>query len=182
MIGQWDRYADKSSGISIGFSSDYLKKECSPNEKAYHLAKVVYEEKNHQLAIDRTISAIEKLISQSDSGSNVIPGFIIANLHVLWMYAAICKSIEWRVEQEWRVIRFPGVKEKKLIRYHQRNNKVVPYLQSFKLVQGAISKIILGPHNKTKDDEVAKKYLQRFLENSDFNCDIKESEITLRNV
>jgi len=170
-LSQWRGYADDATGISIGFSKDYLMEleEASrdPKEAFFRLQKVKYKKNEHVKSIKPTYNEIKKLIGKGVFKS--FRGRTLSSLrtpksvdHYNELYHTIMplygdlfllKSKTFKEESEWRLIsHFVKTGEDHCL-FYSSSDKIIPYRKFplLKLKQKAIEKIFIGSKNNTPE-------------------------------
>lgn len=174
LLSQWRGYASDATGVSIGFSKEYLEQLSksdlsSIDDRSFSIKAVEYEPSLQEKLIKPTYTEIKKLINK---GALNIPVTTMLtdtksaqeidsqkNAHLTLSFLAMSlvtelfflKSNAFREEHEWRLISLfvKSIGDKCMFR--PSNNKIVPY-REFKLEslgESAIIEVILGPKNST---------------------------------
>lgn len=184
LLSQWRGYADDGYGFSIGFSRQYLEKmgKSQPKEKAgFALHEVKYTSADHEALVKPTYEEVRKLLTDDDSTSPLLTGlFALGNknsnsakttnakqmalqLHVFSLLPKLfaLKAHAFHEEKEWRLVS-PLYNGKFVMNasndcgYFERRDRLVPF-RTFPLhpEQAAITRVILGPRNRTPPSVVA---------------------------
>lgn len=177
LLSQWRGYADDASGVSIGFSRDYLETLSSHNQDLknpkFTLKKVEYDPEAQRATLTPTYNELRNLI---DVGVFVNPGisslldtrseedirtqkkiFEEANIKFLIKLFELSpklfslKSNAFREEREWRLVSslFKGISDD--CEYRAAAGRIIPYrsLDLVNLETPVIVDVILGPRHPT---------------------------------
>jgi len=204
LLSQWRGYAADATGVSIGFSKDYLARfaEASraPEKSGFTLQRVEYDLEIQESLIKPTYIEIKKLINEgafklpvrtilSDGRSNdevkrdnekIKSAFSQLTLTVLTLFAKLflLKSSAFREEHEWRLISYFVKTGDDMCSFRALNDRIVPF-REFELLEsesGSIVEVILGPKNTTPN-----YVIESFLKQRGFaNVTILRSEATYR--
>lgn len=204
LLSQWRGYANDASGVSIGFSKEFianLSKSSSKNKQSgFTLQKIEYDYTNQVKLIKPTYSKIKELIDNGAFKFPAIRGLIdtrneeeIKNetektnkffselsFTVLSLFSKLflLKTKGFREECEWRLISYFINIEDDHCFYRASNDRIIPY-REYKLLPlngGAITEIFLGPKNITPNSVI-----KSFLNQHGFtNTNILRSEATYR--
>jgi len=179
LLSQWRGYAADATGVSIGFSKEYLEQfaKSSRGQKisGFSLNKVEYEPEKQESLIKPTYIEIKKLIddgafkyparntllgARSDEEINVDnesfkAAFSNFSMTVLTLFAKLflLKTNAFREEQEWRLISYFTKPGDDVCSFRALNDRIVPYreFEMLKLGSESIMEVILGPKNITPD-------------------------------
>ncbi len=204
LLSQWRGYAADATGVSIGFSKDYLEQfaEASrPQEKpGFTLQRVEYDLEMQERLIKPTYIEIKKLINE---GALKFPGkhslldarsddevkrdnekiksaFSQLSVTVLTLFTKLflLKTSAFREEREWRLISYFVKTGDDMCSFRALNDRIVPY-REFELLEsesGSIVKVFLGPKNTTPN-----YVIESFLKQRGFpDVTILRSEATYR--
>ena len=188
LLSQWRGYAADATGVSIGFSKDYLEQfaEASRAQEkpGFTLQRVEYDLETQEGLIKPTYIEIKKLINE---GAFKFPGkrslldvrsddevkrdnekiksaFSRLSVTVLTLFEKLflLKTSPFREEREWRLISYFVKTRDDMCSFRALNDRIVPY-REFELLQsesGSIVKVILGPKNTTPN-YVIESYLKQ---------------------
>lgn len=179
LLSQWRGYAADATGVSIGFSKDYLERfaEASrpgPDSKkpGFTLERVEYEPAVQEELIKPTYIEIKKLI---DEGAFKFPtrrildirsddeiereiiksktAFANLSMRVLFLFAKLflLKTSAFREEREWRLISYSLKSGKDICSFRALNDRIIPF-REFELLESesdSIVEVIIGPKNIT---------------------------------
>lgn len=186
LLSQWRGYANDASGVSIGFSSEYLNllsnKTKSKKQPGFTLQKVEYENKAQVDLIRPTYAEIKELI---DKGAFSFPAlrslldtrteehiereteknkqvFSKLSMTVLKLFSKLylLKTHAFREEREWRLISYFLKDAENNCSFRASNDRIIPY-REFKIIslsKDAITEIYLGPKNITPNN-IIKSFL-----------------------
>ena len=205
LLSQWRGYATDATGVSIGFSKNYLEQFAEGSrdqEKAgFTLQRVEYAPEAQESLIKPTYIEIKKLINE---GALKLPGrhsllgdarsedevkkdnekikgaFSRLSMTVLTLFGKLflLKTSAFREEREWRLISYFVKTGDDMCSFRALNDRIVPY-REFELPEsegGSIVKVILGPKNTTPN-----YVIESFLKQRGFrNVTILRSEATYR--
>lgn len=204
LLSQWRGYAADATGVSIGFSKDYLEQfaeaSLAEDKPGFTLQRVEYDPEIQESLIKPTYIEIKKLINE---GAFKFPGkrtildarsddevkkdnekikglFSRLSMTVLTLFAKLflLKTSAFREEREWRLISYFVKMGADMCSFHALNDRIVPYreFKLFELEDGPIVKVILGPKNTTPN-----YVIDSFLRQRGFpNVAILRSEATYR--
>jgi len=176
LLSQWRGYAADATGVSIGFSKDYLeqlgKASRSENKPGFTLNKVEYEPEIQENLIRPTYIEIKKLINEG-AFKRVKRGLLdvrsddevrrdnekvrdassrlLMTLFPLFTKLFLLKTRAFREEREWRLISYFTKTGDDMCSFRALNDRIVPYreFELFKSQGSSIVKVILGPKNTT---------------------------------
>ena len=204
LLSQWRGYAADATGVSIGFTKDYLEQfaEASrSSEKAgFTLQRVEYDPEIQKNLIKPTYVEIKKLINEGafkfpgkrsllDTRSDdevkiddkkITDAFSQLSFTLLALFAKLflLKTSAFREEREWRLISYFVKSGDDNCSFRALNDRIVPF-REFELLEsesGSIVEVILGPKNTTPN-----YVIENFLKQSGFaNVKILHSEATYR--
>lgn len=205
LLSQWRGYASDASGISIGFSKDYLEELANardPEEPGFTLKKVEYETEAQENLVKPTYLRVKELI---EKGAYKIPGRrslldsrsdeelerdnkdiedtrlqLSMTMLTLIPKLFLLKTKAFREEREWRLIS-PFIKNTEIndtCSFRALTDRIVPYrkFELHKLQTGPIVEIILGPKNTTPSHAIDSFLIQ----NGFSDVKIKYSEASYR--
>jgi len=202
LLSQWRGYAEDASGVSIGFSKQYLDlliKRNTDNNKSLHLQKVIY---NRSAQFDLVKPIYDKVRPYIEKGAFSFPigNTLLSHLTgkkiqgknkklfdltlkafsemvPLFFHLFTLKNRAFREEQEWRlIVHFLKGDIRSFFRFAK--GKIVPYIYIplSNLEEQPLVEIILGAKNKSPEWVV-----KSFLENNEFkNVAVKKSKIPYR--
>lgn len=110
LLSQWDRYADKATGVAIGFNTRHFVKLQVETSSQYVFGKIIYDQ---QKLADSVKSFLHKQISSCwKSGNdlynvNLIENATINMVCTVLQYAVLFKKEFFSEESEWRLIYNP---------------------------------------------------------------------------
>ena len=204
LLSQWRGYAADATGVSIGFSKDYLERfgevSRAPEKSGFTLQKVEYDLEIQESLIKPTYIEIKELINE---GAFKFPGkrslldarsddevkrdnekikgaFSRLSVRVLTLFAKLflLKTSAFREESEWRLISYFVKTGDDMCSFWALNDRIVPF-REFELLEsesGSIVEVILGPKNTTPN-----YVIESFLKQSGFaNVKTLRSEATYR--
>jgi hypothetical protein len=204
LLSQWRGYAADATGVSIGFSKDYLEQfaeaSLSPEKSGFTLQRVEYDLAVQESLIKPTYIEIKKLINE---GAFKFPGksslldarsddeverdnekikgaFSRLSMKVLTLFAKLflLKTSAFREEREWRLISYFVKTGDDRCSFRALNDRIVPFREFdlFESEYGSIVEVILGPKNITPN-----YVIESFLKQSGFaNVKVLRSEATYR--
>lgn len=204
LLSQWRGYADDATGVSIGFSKEYLKRLSettgSQDVPGFTLQKVEYG-LNKQIKMVKP--TYKKLKSQIDNGALKIPGArglletrsadeiarenevikdayknLTLTVFTLFKELYLLKNEAFSEEREWRLLSYLLDHENDDCLFYSQGNRIIPY-REFALTAldiNPINEIIIGPKNITP-----KRVIDKFLKKHGFmDVDIKRSSASYR--
>jgi len=204
LLSQWRGYAEDATGVSIGFSKDYLDKlsEASKNPElpGFTLQKIVYDYNAQQDLLKPTYKKIKELIDEGafrmprmqsllgaesqeeiDAENEKIKNkFSDLNLTILTLFTSLfrLKTKAFQEEREWRLISFLVKVTNDQCLFRASLDKIIPYRKYSLLDLGdnPIVQVILGPKNKTPET-----YVDSFLKQNKFrNVGVIRSQASYR--
>ena len=111
LLGQWREYADKGTGIAIGFNLEWLQK--LSNNDSFKFSKVNYEySKDSTLIKEHAFQIYCEIIRAMENGktkelideSRYLPYMISLQKECLFFESVFQKGKEYKSEEEWRLI------------------------------------------------------------------------------
>jgi hypothetical protein len=176
LLSQWRGYAADATGVSIGFSKEYLKRLAKRN--GCLLGRVKYDPSAHEARIEPTYRELTQLIKDGtlkpDRGLGIIQtagmtdqqkaAAAMANLGEellklgpkllpLFYQLYLLKSPAFREEQEWRVLSMLTTdgEDEDACSHRIADNRIVPYreVELVELERSPIVEVILGPKHGT---------------------------------
>ena len=111
LLGQWREYADKGTGIAIGFNIEWLLK--LGNNKSFKFSKVSYDySKDSTLIKEHAARIYSEMIQTIENGgtkklideSSNLPYMIYLQKECLFFESVFQKGKEYKSEEEWRLI------------------------------------------------------------------------------
>lgn len=204
LLSQWRGYAADASGVSIGFSKDYLEQlskiRNNPKESGFTLQRVEYEKTAQVDLVKPTYLKVKNLI---DEGAFKVPGirglldtrsdeeieeenkkikrvYYNFSMSVLILFQELfkLKTMAFKEEKEWRLISYFVKTGEDICMYRAVDDRIIPYriFELKSLEQDAIKEIILGPKNLTP-----KYVVESFLNKHGFrNVRVLNSEASYR--
>jgi len=196
LLSQWRGYAADATGVSIGFSKDYLEKfaEASRGQEksGFSLQKVVYDPKTQESLIKPTYTEIRKLIDDGAFRSPVKVFFDTRSDNEVERDAIKIKKAFWDLsmttlmlfdklfllktnafcgEREWRLISYL-VKKGDSCSFRSLNDRIVPFREFDLLDLGSdsVAEVILGPKNKTPNKVIESLLTQSGFPNVKISC------------
>ncbi len=206
LLSQWRGYAADATGVSIGFSKDYLEqlaKASRPvqgsDKPGFTLQRVEYDPDIQEELIKPTYIEIKKLINEGafkfpsrrrlldvrsddevkSDNEKFKRAFANLSMRVLLLFEKLflLKTDAFSEEKEWRLISYL-VKRDNTCSFRAMNNRIVPF-REFELIESkskSIAEVILGPKNTTPD-----YVIEGLLKKSGFtNVNILHSKATYR--
>ncbi len=206
LLSQWRGYAADATGVSIGFSREYIEwlaeesRDRDKDEAGFSLAKVKYEPEEHKEEVGPIYSKAKQLIEE---GALKVPGLrclldlrtdeqikqenkkvktansaLIFTMLSLFPKLFLLKSPAFREEIEWRLLSYLVLSEEDTCFYRALQDRLIPY-RSFQLKQPErqpITEVILGPKHLTPIWLV-----EHFLRQNGYGTvTVKRSEVTYR--
>lgn len=192
LLSQWRGYAEDGSGVSIGFSKDYLDKlsEASRNLEVsgFTLKKVEYNRDLQKALIKPTYDEIKKLINKGafnmPQGQSILgfksqqeidaeneeikKTFSTLSWTILRFFTSLflLKTKAFNEEREWRLISYLVKSPIDQCSFRPSSDKIIPYKINplLDLKEDSVVKVILGPKNKTPEC-----FIDSFLKQNKFN-------------
>ena len=205
LLSQWRGYADDATGVSIGFSKEYLDhlSLTTFRNKTGHflISQVKYDKKEHLQLLGATYREIKELIATGEAYKPCTLRDLIAltpnekieaenkrnkelRLEVHKKVASLnqdmflLKTSAFQEEQEWRLLSVLVSGNNNNISFRPEPDRIIPYceIELENLKQKAINKVILGPKNITSIHVI-----ESFLIQSGFEgVEVKNSSATYR--
>lgn len=205
LLSQWRGYAGDATGLSIGFSKDWLERLVSlhrkslikdePDEDGFFVSlhRVKYSPDEHE---EEVFPIFEQARYFAFGGQDPghpdqqpelpdeirkrgvgLPNNFGVALLFLFYKMFILKSLEFQAEHEWRLLTYSvrGVSDK--AKFYPSGSKLVPYRSvDIGRLSGAIKSVVLGPKHETPLHLV-----KQFLAQSGFDdVEVKKSVISYR--
>ena len=178
LLSQWRGYANDATGVSIGFSKDYLERiavaSLGQNKSGFTLNRVEYDLAVQECIIKPTYIEIKNLIAAGaykftgrrslldsrtdDEIDRMNKDFDLAfrtlstKLFIdLFSKLFLLKTKAFCEEQEWRLISYWGKSVTDICSFRVLNDRIIPF-REFELHEpesGSIVEVILGPKNTT---------------------------------
>jgi len=179
VLSQWRGYADDASGVSIGFSSEYLKQLGDPDlhhgRVIFSLGPVMYTDEDHELVVKPTYNKAKEPI---DRGAlNPVPSKLLAIIkgpldeetrkarqsfadaeeelssHLLSLLPKLfyMKAQAFQEEKEWRLVSLYFLGKPEDCKFRASGDRIIPY-RSCELRTDEvqpIKEVWLGPKNRT---------------------------------
>lgn len=190
-LSQWRGYADDGSGVSIGFSNDYLYKlselSNTPDMPGFTLQKVEYDRRVQFDLIKPTYLKIKEQIAKGAFKAFTRASILdlksqdeieeqkernkkaFSDLHsqVISLVGAffLLKTNAFSEESEWRLLSYL-IKSNDQCLFRPSKDKLIPY-RSYTLLdlkQDSIVEVVLGPKNQTPE-----LIVDLFLKQNNFN-------------
>jgi len=204
LLSQWRAYASDATGVSIGFSKDYLEQLAeasrSSEKSGFTLQRVEYDIEIQESLIKPFYIEIKKLINggafkltgkcslldaRSDDevkrdDKKIKDAFSRLSITILTLFPKLflLKTSAFREEREWRLISYFAKTGDDMCSFRGLNERIVPF-REFELLEsesGSIVEVILGPKNTTPN-----YVIESFLRQNGFaNVNILRSEATYR--
>lgn len=189
LLSQWRGYAADATGVTIGFSKDYLEQFAeasrSQEKSGFSLQRVEYDPEIQESLIKPTYIEIKKLINEgafkfpkrtilSDGRSDdevkrdnekITLTFSRLSMTVLTLFEKLflLKTSAFREEREWRLISYFVKTGNDMCFFRALNDRIIPY-REFELPElksSSIVKVILGPKNTTPNYVIGSFLKQR---------------------
>ena len=201
LLSQWRGYAADATGVSIGFSKEYLKRLAKGN--GCLLGRVEYDLSAHEAGVKPTYRELTQRIKDGtlkpDRGLGILQtagmtdqqkaATAMANLGKellklgpkllpLFYQLYLMKSRAFREEKEWRVLTMLATdgKDEDPPSHRVVSNRIVPYLTVKLVEQSPIVEVILGPKHDTPP-----KVVENFLKLNDYGLvKVRPSEASYR--
>lgn len=184
LLSQWRGYAADATGVSIGFSNEYLKRLAKGN--GCLLGRVEYEHSAHEAGVGPTYRDLTQRIKEGTLKAARGLGILqaagmtdqqkaaasMANLREdvlklgpkllpLLYQLYLLKSPAFREEKEWRVLSMPTTdgEDEDACSHRVVKSSIVPYLTVKLVEQSPIGEIILGPKHETPP-RIVKNFLK----------------------
>lgn len=204
LLSQWRGYAADASGVSIGFSKEYLKQLSKTSlklkESGFTLQHVEYEKIAQVNLVKPTYLRIKELINKDafkipgkwgllDTRSDeeiekenekIKRAYSQLSIRVLMLFKELfrLKTKAFIEEREWRLISYFAKTGEDNCLYRAVNDRIIPYreFELKSLEQSAIKEVIIGPKNLTP-----KYVIESFLNKHGFpNVKVSCSEASYR--
>lgn len=107
LLGQWREYADKGTGLAIGFDIKWFERLC--NNEIFKFSKVTYGKENEAIVkkyADDLYNEMIYAIVRKDSKRIINKDMCLSHLTQMCIYqdSIFLKKEEYKDEQEWRLI------------------------------------------------------------------------------
>lgn len=111
LLGQWREYADKGTGVAIGFNLEWLQK--LGNNDSFEFSKVNYDySKDSTLIKEHAFRIYSEIIRAMENGetkelideSSYLPYMIYLHKECLFFESVFQKGKEYKSEEEWRLV------------------------------------------------------------------------------
>ena len=188
LLSQWRGYAENATGVSIGFSSEYLKWLSSENRSrdipGFTLAKVAYEPSAHDASVAPTYLKVKDLIAagalkmlgrrslltdtrtdeeiERDNASIWSAAWnLFGDTLGLLPELFRLKAPAFREEREWRLISYLVKGGEDHCSHRVVHDRVIPYrkIELIEFERHPIAEVILGPRHGTPP-EIVQNFLQ----------------------
>ncbi len=203
LLSQWRGYAADASGVSIGFSKEYLEKFGENREQAemgFTLQKVEYDPETQEGLVKPTYMKVKQLIDQGafkifgrrslldmrnddeieKEDGEIKSAFSRLSMTILPLFAELylLKTWAFREEREWRLISYFLKNGDETCSFRAVSDRIIPF-RKFELaasVGNPIVEVILGPKNITPE-----YVIESFLKQNGFGAvKISRSKATYR--
>ena len=204
LLSQWRGYAADATGVSIGFSRQYLdwlaEQTKGKETSGFTLLKVHYDPQAHEAEVGPTYKETKRLIEAGafrSSGIRTLLGprtdeqveqekretakllkTLSDTMLMLFTKLFLLKSPGFREEKEWRLLSYLVRGGEDTSFYRAAGDRLIPY-RSYKLIQPErrpIAEVILGPKHLSPI-----KVIEDFLKQNGYgSARIKRSETTYR--
>lgn len=177
LLSQWRGYAADASGVSIGFSKEYLEQlaAATRNQKkpGFTLQKVEYNSEDQLRLVEPAYKKIKELIDKGAFKISAARGLLsirsdeeieIENKKIkdassrlsmvmltLFSKLFLLKTSAFREEREWRLISYFVKIGEDMCSFRVQNNRIIPF-RKFELLEldsDPIVEVIIGPKNMT---------------------------------
>ena len=203
LLSQWRGFGADATGVSIGFSTDYLNwlsEEKRASESPFFLNRVEYEPSAHESSVAPTYRKVKQHI---DAGAFKIPsrpgplGFgdnhteeeitkTIENLNTqaaeelttLFPQLFRLKAYAFREEREWRLLSYLLRNGEDDCLHRVVHDRIIPYrkIELVELVRHPVAEVILGPKHGTPT-----KVVENFLKLNGYGVvKVRRSEASYR--
>lgn len=204
LLSQWRGYADDASGVSIGFSSEYLdwlgRKVKNDDAPGFKLERVEYEADAQEDHVRPTYEKVREFI---DDGAYKFPGvrglldtrtdeevkceekqireaFYRLSMTILLLFPKLflLKSHAFREEREWRLISFLVRGGKDACSFRSVRDRLIPYreIDLLEIDRNPLEEIVLGPKHDTPT-----MVIEDFLKQNGFvSISVRRSAATYR--
>lgn len=139
-LSQWRGYGEDGAGVAIGIKVKTIK-EYEKNVKGIFARQVEYYEANQKNILQKGLAEWMKDLNSIKQWTHSVFPFI--------------KPVGFREEEEWRLIYNPEKENELKFNCHKKGNRLGWHYE-LPITPDTISKIIIGPKNKTKPGEIAK--------------------------
>ena len=188
LLSQWRGYAAQGRGVSIGFSTEYLKRISVADEADEHFATLEHVEygEGQQLheygpTFKALVSAIEEASSYLYAGevsiSDKLKAVLNRKLRPWTRRIYTFKNDGFAEEREWRMLALLTSEEQETCSYRAVDDKIVAFkeLRLDDEPLPAIVSVTLGPKHSTPVDQVV-----RMLRRHGINAIVAKSRLTYR--
>jgi len=204
VLSQWRGYADDATGLSIGFSIEWLdrlvalhrydviKGQTSEDDFFVNLHRVQYSVEEHETEVrplfEQALYFVMKeedpgLAQQPELPEDIrkrgvgLPESFGTALLFLFYKMFVLKSVDFQSEREWRLLSYSvrGISDR--ANFYASSRKLVPYRSvDISRSTGSITSVTLGPKHETPPHVV-----KQFLAQSGFGeVEVKKSLISYR--
>lgn len=204
LLSQWRGFAADATGVSIGFSTEYLtwlsKESMSPDRSGFNLQKVEYEPSVHESCVDPVYLQIKGSIAagafktlgrrslfdsrtdeeiESDDASirSAHSALFVDTIGLLGELFRL-KARAFREEREWRLLSYFLKSGEHNCSHRVVHDRIIPY-REFELVElerHPVAEVILGPKHGTPT-----KGVENFLKLNGYgDVTVKKSEASYR--
>ncbi len=180
LLSQWRAYSHDGQGVSIGFTTKYLKLKNLlpwPNSRADRtlgLINVEYDPEKQKKKIIALCKAAKDQFDSSDPKDKLHSGLNFAS--TLVDYSMIFKNPSFKEEREWRIVHTPSepyeVPLDKLseLKFRVNTNRILTYYAyNFRndFNSNLVNEIVLGPKCKMTEHEVRQFLRKNGLEKTE---------------
>ena len=176
LLSQWRGFGADATGVSIGFSSDYLNwlsGEKKASESPFFLNRVEYEPSAHKSSVTPTYLKVKQLIDAGAFKIPRIPGLLgfgyndteeettktfeslttqaTEELTTLYSQLFRLKAYAFREEQEWRLLSYLVRNGEDDCLHRVVHDRIIPYrkIELVELERHPVAEVILGPKHGT---------------------------------
>jgi len=204
LLSQWRGYAADATGISIGFSKQYLdllaEESHGQDTSGFTVMRVQYESQAHETEVGPTYDEAKRLIEAGAFKSPEIRHLIdlrtdqeveqetketekarsVLALTMLMLFPKLflLKSPAFREEKEWRLLSYFVRSAKEVSSYRTLGDRLIPYrsYQLLHLERQPVVEVVLGPKHLTPV-----RVIEDFLKQSGFGTvQVRRSEASYR--
>jgi len=193
LVSQWETYADRARGVSIGVPTERLILLGGGGGK-FFVSRTIYERVRQENVIDTIVGMTVNGLMEMTKGLKTRESepWILQACKVLqdslWMMLVVFKNPAFRAEREWRAIRVVAPDEygrREVVKEREVRGRLVPYVELDFLggfgVRGERMPITRLVHGPTADPAAKQKELRAVLDqHGHANATIAGSAIPLR--
>lgn len=204
LLSQWRGYAADATGISIGFSQEYLtwlgKAVATETGSGFSLNRVVYDDAEHDTHVEATYQEAKRLIEQGaykrwgvrmlldtrtdeeferdrKEGESAFRSLSMSLLMLLFKLFLL-KSFAFREEREWRLLAYFMRTGTDSCSFRATRDRIIPFreIPLLELERQPIREVVLAPKHITPD-----LVIEDFLRQNGFdNVQVRRSEASYR--